>query len=125
MNSSRGRRATHALAPPLRPLRRPELNYDSIGRHDGNRVLNVSDSSYGARFAIFSGAFTSLLDLLRASRRRVFVVFVVENKRDDGDMGGNSFDDSLTRSRVVEPRRGDRGRVSSGLCKMPPRASAN
>jgi hypothetical protein len=59
--------------------------------HDGNRVLNGADSSYGARFAIFSSDITRFLDLLRASRRRVVVVFVAENNGTTVIQAGTHF----------------------------------
>jgi hypothetical protein len=61
------------------PAPRVVLYYNSISLHDGNRVLNGADSSYRARFAIFTSDITRFLDLMRASRRRVVVVFVAEH----------------------------------------------
>src|SRR5262249_30126110 len=48
--------------------------------HDGNRVIgNGRDSSYGARFAQLSGEVGKFLDEVRASGRRVVVVFIAEH----------------------------------------------
>jgi cellulose synthase operon protein YhjU len=61
------------------PAARVVLYYNSISLHDGNRVLSGPDSSYGARFAAFASDIGRFLDLLRATRRRVVVVFVAEH----------------------------------------------
>jgi cellulose synthase operon protein YhjU len=57
------------------------LYYNTISLHDGNRVLGGGrpDSSYGARFATFSNDVTKFLDLVRASGRKVVVVFIAEH----------------------------------------------
>ena len=55
------------------------LYYNSISLHDGNRVVNGADSSYGARFASFSAGITRFLELLRSSGRHVVVVLIAEH----------------------------------------------
>jgi len=57
------------------------LYYNTISLHDGNRVIGPghADSSYGARFATFSGDLTRFLELLRSSGRHVVVIVVAEH----------------------------------------------
>jgi cellulose synthase operon protein YhjU len=57
------------------------LYYNTISLHDGNRVIGGGrpDSSYGARFATLSSEVGRFLDTVRASGRRVVVVFIAEH----------------------------------------------
>ena len=60
---------------------RVALYYNTISLHDGNRVLGTDhpDSSYGARFARLSSDIAKFMDEVRASGRRVILVFIAEH----------------------------------------------
>ena len=58
---------------------RVALYYNTISLHDGNRVSGKTDSSFAARLAQFSLDIGRFMDDLRASGRRVIVVFVPEH----------------------------------------------
>jgi hypothetical protein len=60
---------------------RVALYYNTISLHDGNRVLgtNHPDSSYGARLARLSSDIAKFMDDVRASGRRVILVFIAEH----------------------------------------------
>jgi cellulose synthase operon protein YhjU len=61
------------------PAPRVVLYYNTISLHDGNRMVNGGDSSYGTRFAAFAADITRFLELLRSSGRRVAVVLIAEH----------------------------------------------
>lgn len=63
------------------PAPRVALYYNTISLHDGNRVIGGGhpDSSYGARFATFRDEIAKFLELVRASHRKVLVVFIAEH----------------------------------------------
>lgn len=60
---------------------RVALYYNTISLHDGNRVIGSdhADSSFGARFARLSSDIAKFIDEVRASGRRVVVVFIAEH----------------------------------------------
>ena len=60
---------------------RVALYYNTISLHDGNRLLGTDhpDSSYGARFARLSRDIAKFMDEVRASGRRVLLVFIAEH----------------------------------------------
>jgi hypothetical protein len=60
---------------------RVALYYNTISLHDGNRVLGTDHpgSSYGARFARLSSDLAKFMDQVRASGRRVILVFIAEH----------------------------------------------
>jgi len=60
---------------------RVALYYNSISLHDGNRLVGSGrpDSSYGTRFARLSSDVSRFMDEVRASGRRVVVVFIAEH----------------------------------------------
>ena len=60
---------------------RVALYYNTISLHDGNRVLGTEhpDSSYGARFARLNSDIAKFMEEVRASGRRVILVFIAEH----------------------------------------------
>ncbi|HEV3181144.1 MAG TPA: cellulose biosynthesis protein BcsG [Steroidobacteraceae bacterium] len=60
---------------------RVALYYNTISLHDGNRVLGTDhpDSSYGARLARLSRDIARFMGEVRASGRRVILVFIAEH----------------------------------------------
>jgi len=60
---------------------RVALYYNTISLHDGNRVLGTDhpDSSYGVRLARLSSDIAKFMDEVRASGRRVILVFIAEH----------------------------------------------